>query len=778
MFSNLGDHLPISFDFELVQNPNFSETKRKMQPKLPRLDHEDPIQIIKYAELVDDEIEKTYQTVVETIIAAQTSIEVENAASEVLKRIKRTLLNTTEAVVIEKKSNYGHGLSKRKRKPWWDADLSDMHRKLCLAYTQFRDSHFKPEYRQPHEKAKSDFKKYRKLKEAEHKDAKLKQINLLFKTNINGFWRRMKTMSRIKQLISAPLKDIRTAYEEIFNKRTKSKIDEKQVEEKLNEYLEKAENEDNSNYSIPKKAFEDVVKSLSNGKSRGISLISNEMVKYCKSSLLRELLRITYEKMIRYAAMPKDFTTAIIKPLVKDAAQPSDSINNLRPIAISDVFAIIYEKIILIEIRKTRTEHKKQFGFKSNSSCAHAIFLVLQALKQSLKLNRPIYMLAIDLTKAFDKVYRPLLWLKMFEAGCHGIVIISLMKYYSLSCAYIEIDGERSQIIHLTSGVLQGGPGSPTLFNYTGDGFIECIEKLEFGVSIGLERIDTILYADDDFVISQREAQMHKQIEALTEYADANGLEINVKKTKYLSTATTITKEPVMYGAAIERVSQFKYLGLEITIDGKHNAHVARRRNLAYAASAMLTTNGFTSYAVHAKVKARLLTTFVRSILTYGLENCEMNASLLGKIKSTESNILKKFLSLPRCLKSTPLYASLRITPIEAYLKMQKIKFFKRLRANEYTNNVLNQLSKNSFKGCFFDELTNAMGYRTQISYSISQVTGIADQQINELEKANKIRKIEPQSETSKKISNFFEIVSPIERRIALTQELWPHNTA
>ena len=224
--------------------------------------------------------------------------------------------------------------------------------------------------------------------------------------------------------------------------------------------------------------------------------------------------------------MPIDFTTTIIKPLVKDTTKPSDTINNLRPIAISDVFAIIYEKIILIEIRKTRKEHKKQFGFKSNSSCAHAVFLVLQALKQSKKLNRPIYMFAIDLTKTFDRVFRPLLWLKIFQAGCQSVIVCSLMKYYEI----------------LLNGVIQGGPSSPTLFNYTGDGFIECVEKLNFGVSIGLERIDTIVYADDDFVIAQREAHMHKQIEALTEYADANGLEINVKKTKYLSTAATLTK--------------------------------------------------------------------------------------------------------------------------------------------------------------------------------------------------------------------------------------------
>jgi hypothetical protein len=43
------------------------------------------------------------------------------------------------------------------------------------------------------------------------------------------------------------------------------------------------------------------------------------------------------------------------------------------------------------------------------------------------------------------------------------------------------------------------------------------------------------------------------------------------------------------------------------------------------------------------------------------------------------------------------------------------------------------------------------MGHKTPISYSISQVIGIADQQMKKLKKANENKKIEPQSESSRK---------------------------
>ena len=145
---------------------------------------------------------------------------------------------------------------------------------------------------------------------------------------------------------------------------------------------------------------------------------------------------------------------------VKDPKIPADTVTNLRPIAVSDVYSTIYEKIVLIEIKKTRVENKKQFGFKSNGSCAHAVFLVVQALKISRQLKKTIYMLAIDLTRAFDTIYIQLLWLKMFIAKVNPIIIMSLIEYYGALFAYIELDGELSKVIKLITGVKQGGPST------------------------------------------------------------------------------------------------------------------------------------------------------------------------------------------------------------------------------------------------------------------------------------------------------------------------------
>jgi len=292
-------------------------------------------------------------------------------------------------------------------------------------------------------------------------------------------------------------------------------------------------------------------------------------------------------------------------------------------------------------------------------------------------------------------------------------------------------------------------------------------------VSIGSERIDSVMYADDDFIISSQETHMHQQLNAITEYANENGLEINAKRTKFLMTANRITKTPQINGIEIEQVNQFKYLGVELTVDAKNLSHITKRRSFAYAALAQLTQSGFTYPSVNAQVKSRMLTTFIQSVITYGLENCDLSSSQTDRIRSTEANILKKLLNLPRYVRATPIYGALRIQPIDAYIKHQKLNFFNILMGNEYTCKVLKQMSANCFDLCFLDEICACLGYRKQLSYSLLDLKEEADRQCIEIKSNKKVCKGKI-CEEYEKISKLFELKPFIEKRSKLIEALWP----
>ena len=228
-----------------------------------------------------------------------------------------------------------------------------------------------------------------------------------------------------------------------------------------------------------------------------------------------------------------------------------------------------------------------------------------------------------------------------------------------------------------------------------------------------------------------------------------------------MTTAATITKQPIICGQVIEQV----------TADGKCRAHVTKRRLLAFGALAQMTLNGFITNSIHATVKARLFSTNIRPILSYGLENCDLNIGNKDMVRRTEGNIVKKMLSLPRNASTTPLFEALKLQSTEQMLKEQKINFLNRLQENSYTKSMLTQLAENNFKDSFLDEICKTLGYEPERRYSLKQLSDEANRQQN-LIKINKISLKSINSERTAKIRQLFNIKSAMERNNALRVEL------
>jgi hypothetical protein len=158
---------------------------------------------------------------------------------------------------------------------------------------------------------------------------------------------------------------------------------------------------------------ETIIKQLENGKAIGNLGISNEMVKYSLNLLNHRsvsFLTIIFNKIIESAKVPKDFNTAIIKPIIKDNSKSTNTSTNLRSVDVSDTNPNIFEKVCDVEVKIQCKKNSKQFVFKVKSSCDHAIFVIKQTIKFSRSINKRLYICAIDASKAFDKVIAPTTW--------------------------------------------------------------------------------------------------------------------------------------------------------------------------------------------------------------------------------------------------------------------------------------------------------------------------------------------------------------------------------
>lgn len=282
MQGNTSDHLPIVLQYNFIPNEKFGKFLKEIKPKLPTLDHESQHIIHQYSSLVQTKLNDCCKKQLENLKRSNTPEDVVQQTTDLLKQITTHLLDSATTLKRNQpKPNLPSNKTKRTRKPWWDEVLYKLHNDVCITYVLYRDSDFNERLKEHFAKAKTNFRKYRRYREKLHHNSKLRELNRLFGISSNGFWKYMKQMQRLKQLITCELKDIRAAYAKTFTERNKFNLDENKVKNELNEFIQKAKTQ-NSNqqmsFKLERETLITAISSLKNGKAKGTSGVSNEMI--------------------------------------------------------------------------------------------------------------------------------------------------------------------------------------------------------------------------------------------------------------------------------------------------------------------------------------------------------------------------------------------------------------------------------------------------------------------------------------------------------------------
>ena len=127
-----------------------------------------------------------------------------------------------------------------------------------------------------------------------------------------------------------------------------------------------------------------------------------------------DVLLTVWEEM-----MPDDFSDALIVALYKKRGSKSHC-GNYRGISLLLVAGKIFARVILNRLITVseQTFPEAQCGFRLDRSTVDIIYTERQLQEQCIEQNKPLYLLFIDLTKAFDIVNREALWTVLERIGC------------------------------------------------------------------------------------------------------------------------------------------------------------------------------------------------------------------------------------------------------------------------------------------------------------------------------------------------------------------------
>lgn len=300
-------------------------------------------------------------------------------------------------------------------------------------------------------------------------------------------------------------------------------------------------------------------------------------IKQCLDILLDPITDMV-NKCFDTGCFPEILKTARVVPIFKSGDSLSPS--NYRPISILDDFSKILEQCIFHKISAFTTKYdlisKFQFGFQKHSGTLSAASCLLDSIRLSLDASilNICAAIFIDVTKAFDSIFRELLLKKLYRLGFRGNSYNLIESFLSNRMQFISMANVNSDPLNIEFGTPQGSTLGPALFIL----FINDITNLKLHGKIVLFADDAVItYCETD--VNELNRKMIEDMQVLSQWFSANKLTLNRKKTKCMifhqkQHIKKFRLDIHCDGEPIEQVETFEYLGLTLQENLQWDMHI------------------------------------------------------------------------------------------------------------------------------------------------------------------------------------------------------------
>lgn len=337
--------------------------------------------------------------------------------------------------------------------------------------------------------------------------------------------------------------------------------------------------------------LEKALSQLSNLKCGDEEGIIAEMLKYCSLDIKHEILK-HFNTTLHSGVFPEKWHHTIFQMLPKDGGRRQ--LKNWRPIAILPIMYKLFARLLYNRISPTlfnwQSEH--QHAFTPNRRIEDALLYAELVIEYALEFNTPVWLLSMDLRKAFDTVSHDQLLICLGYHGLDPAYITILQKLYQHQTG--AVNGSRH--FSIKRGVKQGDVLSAIIFNCVLDIVFENwkIQLVEEGIFIGtsVSRLTDTRYADDVLLYAKSLKELQKMAELLIIELQKVGLHLNADKTKVLHSCiydTGSDRDYVDINNEFVRVlhdhESHRYLGrlLSLSPSNRVQIELQNRKNHAWA---------------------------------------------------------------------------------------------------------------------------------------------------------------------------------------------------
>ena len=305
------------------------------------------------------------------------------------------------------------------------------------------------------------------------------------------------------------------------------------------------------------------VRHAKSGKAAGIDGIPTELLKQSGEQMKSALWRVFWS-VYESEKVPREWAQGMIVPIPKNT--DTSKMENFRGITLLSVVGKMFVSILNRRLTRWLREQKvlvdEQAGFREGYGTADQVFILSELIQRQRRRKKKWILAFLDIKRAYDVVWRDLLWEEMWKVGIRGKLWRVLQNLYQCTESCVAVDGKQTQWSKSEVGLRQGCVMSPTIFSIFINRLAENLKQIGKGIKWNDRQFKLLLFADDIVLMAQDEGDMQRMLDMAYECSQSMRFQFNAQKCKVMRSGKERTTWK-MGGEVIQEVQSFTYLGVE-----------------------------------------------------------------------------------------------------------------------------------------------------------------------------------------------------------------------